>query len=215
MATELKDLRPRAARKTAAPKQSTRTRAARPPSKVASVRAQPANAKPPKAKAIRALSAKPRIPDGWAGGVRILGIDPGKHTGLAYFEDGQLISMRECKPHLLRDVLRNLAPMVALVVFEDSRAAKTVWTSEGTLAKRLKMARNVGEIDGLCNTIQETCADFAIPCAGLPPSSKAGSATGKKITAEQFQKFTGHTEPSNEHKRDAALIAWNYRRLKP
>lgn len=170
-----------------------------------------------KAKARAALPkvVKPRIPDGWTGGVRILGIDPGEHTGLAHFEDGRLIGMSECKPEHLPLTLRNLAPAVALVVFEDSRKAGQVWTGSGTMAQRLKMARNVGEIDAWCRLIEATCAMYSIPCMGVPPSDKAGNSTGAKLHAKAFEYFTGWKEPSNQHKRDAALIAWKYRSAKP
>lgn len=170
-----------------------------------------------KARARLVKMVKPRIPEGWTGGVRILGIDPGEHTGLAYFENGQLMSMRECKPEQLPVVLRDVATMVALVIFEDSRIAQHVWTSAGSMAQRLKMARNVGEIDGLCRIIEGTCRMYGIPCMGLPPSEKAGpSGHGTKLDAEAFAYFTGwQGGRTNQHERDAALIAWRYRSAKP
>lgn len=169
-----------------------------------------------KALAMQPKFVKPRIPEGWTGGVQILGIDPGEHTGLAYFENGRLIEMRECAPEYLAATLANVASMVALVVFEDSRKAQHVWTGAGSMAQRLKMARNVGEIDAWCRLIEATCALHGIPCIGLPPSEKAGHASGGKLSEETFRNFTGWAGArTNQHKRDAALIAWKFRSAKP
>lgn len=213
MATSKNATRVRAPR---APAPKTRT--VRASSSLPPVRRAPAAPKP-SAKVLQALkrpAIKPRLPDGHLDNVvRIVGIDPGEHTGMAFFDDGALVRLSECKPEQLPVVLRNLAPMVALVVFEDSRLAKTVWTGEGSRAKRDKMARNVGEIDAWCRLIQATCELYGIPCMGLPPSAKAGNARGAKLNAAQFKAFTGWAEPSNQHNRDAALIAWPYRKARP
>lgn len=195
-----------------------KTRTGRASSSLPPVRRAPAAPKP-SAKVLQALkrpAVKPRLPDGRLDNVvRIVGIDPGEHTGMACFDDGALVRLSECKPEQLPIVLRNLAPTVALVVFEDSRLAKAVWTAEGSREKRDKMARNVGEIDAWCRLIQATCDMYGIPCMGLPPSSKAGNNRGAKLNAAQFKAFTGWVEPSNQHNRDAALIAWPYRKARP
>lgn len=149
--------------------------------------------------------------------VRIVGIDPGEHMGLAFFCDGALTGMSESSPVELIDVLDGfLQSRVALVVFEDSRKQSSVWTAQGSMAQRQKMARNVGEIDAWCRLIEGRCDRLGIPCLGLAPSEKAGSATGKKLSEEAFRHFTGWKgERTNQHKRDAALVAWAFRGCRP
>ena len=75
--------------------------------------------------------------------------------------------------------------------------------------------RNVGEIDAWCVLIETLCASLGIACFGLAPSAKAGSAHGAKIDAATFSRLTGWAGRSNQHQRDAAMIAWSFRRVRP
>ena len=151
------------------------------------------------------------LPAGHEGAVTVLGIDPGKHSGLAWFTGGKLLALEEVEPAELAIVLVEKRPMV--VIFEDSRQAKSVWTGEGTQAKRAAMARNVGEIDAWCKLIEAICKRLGIACYGMAPSAKAGGYKGAKINAEAFNRFTGWVGKSNQHCRDAAMIAWPFRRV--
>lgn len=143
-----------------------------------------------------------------------MGIDPGEHTGIALYEDGQLKALSEVQPEDIPQMLVDHVHMVALVVFEDSRLESAVWTSTGPLPVRLNMARKVGQIDGFCKIIARTCQKLGIPCHGISPAAKSGvtsRSTGKKINAAEFERKTGWTGKSNDHKRDAAMVAWRYR----
>lgn len=142
-----------------------------------------------------------------------MGIDPGEHTGVALYEAGQLKALSEIGPEDIQQTLADHAHMVALVVFEDSRLESAVWTSVGTLPVRLNMARKVGQIDGFCKIIERTCQKLGIPCHGISPKDKSGSKTGGKVDALDFKRMTGWKGASNEHKRDAAMVAWMWRRV--
>lgn len=142
----------------------------------------------------------------------VLGIDPGKHTGLAWIVDGQLQELEEISPDQIMVTLQACTP--TLVIFEDSRQARRTWTGQGSAAARAKMARNVGEIDAWCILIETLCKSLGIACYGLPPSAKAGGAHGSKIDAATFKRITGWAGRSNQHQRDAAMIAWGFRRAK-
>ncbi|MEG0558057.1 MAG: hypothetical protein RR574_16570 [Comamonas sp.] len=150
------------------------------------------------------------LPDGHQGEVTVLGIDPGKHSGLAWFTGGKLLALEEVEPAELAIVLVSKRPTV--VIFEDSRLAKRTWTGEGSTAKRTAMARNVGEIDAWCKLIEATCKKLGIPAYGMAPSAKAGGAHGAKLDAAAFNRFSGWVGRSNQHQRDAAMIAWQFRR---
>ncbi|MDR6453912.1 hypothetical protein [Variovorax paradoxus] len=137
--------------------------------------------------------------------VHILGIDPGASTGLACYEDGVLTWLRTIEPHSIEHFLRHHAP--ARVVFEDSRLESKVWTTAGSRAAALKIARNVGQIDAWCSLITSICADLGIPAHGISPTAK-----GAKLDAAAFALVTRWAERSNQHERDAAMVAWPYRR---
>ena len=135
----------------------------------------------------------------------ILGMDPGANTGVAVFVDGQLVELLTIPPHHIERTLRERMP--SRVVFEDSRLQSHTWTRGKTGAASAKMARNVGQVDARCADITAHCADLGIPAHGISPAGKGG-----KLDARRFAAVTGWTGPSNEHSRDAAMVAWPYRR---
>jgi len=137
--------------------------------------------------------------------VHILGIDPGASTGLAAFTSGALGFLKTIEPHFIEHTLRHYKP--ARVVFEDSRLESKVWTAAGSRAAALKIARNVGQIDAWCSLITAICGDLGIPAHGISPTAK-----GAKLDAEAFALVTGWAARSNQHERDAAMVAWPYRR---
>jgi len=137
--------------------------------------------------------------------VHILGIDPGASTGLAAFTSGALGFLKTIEPHSIEHTLRHYKP--ARVVFEDSRLESKVWTAAGSRAAALKIARNVGQIDAWCSLITAICGDLGIPAHGISPTTK-----GAKLDAEAFALVTGWAARSNQHERDAAMVAWPYRR---
>lgn len=134
----------------------------------------------------------------------LLGIDPGTHTGVAFFEGGRLVELRTIHPLALYDLLAG--SKATRVVFEDSRLTSPVWSRDTTAAARLKIARNVGQVDGICSLIVEACARIGIDALGISPKGK-----GAKLDAAQFEKVTGWATASNQHARDAAMVAWPYR----
>lgn len=135
----------------------------------------------------------------------ILGIDPGAHTGVARIEGGQLVSLQTIAPHEIERTLREAAP--DRVIFEDSRLQSHIWTRGKSVAATAKMARNVGQIDAWCRLITAVCGELGIPAHGISPKSK-----GAKTKEAAFVEATGWQGRSNEHTRDAAMVAWPYRR---
>lgn len=135
---------------------------------------------------------------------RIVGIDPGQHTGLAVIQDGKLYQLQTIHPLDIPTMLAQLSP--SRVVFEDSRLTSHLFTTNKKAAVAKSMARKVGQVDMVCGLIVEACERLGIPCHGISPKGK-----GKKLNAEQFKAATGWTESSNEHQRDAAMVAYPYR----
>lgn len=138
----------------------------------------------------------------------VIGIDPGINTGMARYVDGMLVELEAVNPWDVRIALDALRP--ALVVFEDSRKQSHTWTRAASREASLKMARNVGEIDAWCKLIEAECAALGIPCMGVSPLGK-----GAKLAAPAFARVTGWAGKSNEHNRDAAMVAWPHRNKTP
>ncbi len=137
----------------------------------------------------------------------VLGIDPGKATGLATYTDGKLAALDTCTPGELVATITRIAP--ALVVFEDSRLQSPTWGRGVSRAALLKVARNVGQIDGWCALIEEACKAQGIEARGISPRRK-----GAKLDAARFQAITRWDGRCNQHERDAAMVAWPFRNFK-
>lgn len=134
-----------------------------------------------------------------------MGIDPGASTGIAIYHGGKLASLHTVEPHQLESIIST----AGLVVYEDSRLISHMFTTVKSRPAALKMARNVGEIDAWCKLIVAICDRIGIPANGISPKHK-----GAKLDAAQFKAATGWTERSNQHERDAAMVAWTYRGAK-
>lgn len=135
----------------------------------------------------------------------IIGIDPGANTGKATFVDGKLTGLQTIQPHQIAIHVKG----AERVIFEDSRLISHVYTTTKSRAAALKMARNVGEIDAWCKLIVSVCEDLGIPVHGISPNGK-----GAKLTSDAFAARTGWSGKSNQHERDAAMVAWTYRSAK-
>lgn len=135
----------------------------------------------------------------------IMGIDPGAHTGIATYQKGELVALQTIEPHQIGAYLLEAKP--SRVIFEDSRLISFMFTQVKSRAAALKMARNVGEIDGWCRVITAVCGELGIACHGISPKAK-----GAKVGAAEFARVTGWLASSNEHTRDAAMVAFPYRR---
>ncbi len=135
----------------------------------------------------------------------ILGIDPGANTGIAVFKSGALWKLETIEPHQIADYLTKAMP--SRVVFEDSRLTSFMFNQVKSRTAALKMARNVGEIDAWARLIVAVCGELCIACHGISPKGK-----GSKVDAAEFARFTGWLASSNQHARDAAMVAFPYRR---
>ena len=136
--------------------------------------------------------------------MKIIGIDPGYNTGWATYHDGKLVSLRTIQPSEMAAALALEQP--SRVIFEDSRLTSFMFTTVKSRPVALNMARKVGQVDAWCRLITDICAELNIPAHGISPKAK-----GKKLDAKEFARITGWAGPSNEHTRDAAMVAWSYR----
>ena len=137
----------------------------------------------------------------------VLGIDPGISTGLAHYSSGKLVKLETVNPFQL--VTAILAANADLVVYEDSRRQSHVWAAHGNIDQKMKIARNVGQVDAWCWLIEEACKQYSIKCSGVSPKGK-----GHKLSGPAFDDMTGWGGQSNQHTRDAAMCAWPYRMTK-
>ena len=127
--------------------------------------------------------------------MKLLGIDPGLNTGVAYFVDGELRDLTTIKPWDMETELTLREP--DYLFFEDSRM-------QGMF--RMLGARQVGETDAWCRMLVALCERCDIDSIGVSPKQK-----GRKLNAAEFRELTGWTGQTNQHERDAVMVAWPYR----
>jgi hypothetical protein len=136
--------------------------------------------------------------------MKILSIDPGASTGCAFFENGVLTGMRTLTPY---GVWMCLGEIPDRVILEDSTLISHIYTAPSVKgAAKLKIARNIGEVDGYCKMIAAACIETGIPCLQISPKGK-----GEKLNASQFKAATGWEGKTNQHERDAVMVGWPYR----
>ena len=123
---------------------------------------------------------------------------------MAVYVGGALMRLSTCSPLHLAENIRAIRP--DRVVFEDSRLQTFVFTTAKSRPVALSMARKVGQVDAWCGLIVAVCEGLGIPAHGISPLNK-----GKKLDAKKFTQATGWTDSSNEHTRDAAMVAYPYR----
>jgi hypothetical protein len=136
--------------------------------------------------------------------MQVVGIDPGYNTGWALYQNGQLVWMETMQPIDLQS--RILTSNADMFVFEDSRLQSNVWIPSKNKAVANNIARKVGQIDAWCLLIEETCKRYDIKYMRVSPKAKGG-----KMNAEDFNMLTGWSGRSNQHERDAAMVAWQLR----
>lgn len=135
----------------------------------------------------------------------LIGIDPGKQTGIAVYHGGVLVQLRTVSPSEVAEVLSASGP--TRVIMEDSRLQSAVFNRPVSQRAMLKIARNVGEVDQICRRIEAVCETAGIELVRVSPQRK-----GAKLNAARFKEITGWAGRSNQHERDAAMCAHPYRR---
>jgi hypothetical protein len=135
-----------------------------------------------------------------------MGIDPGAHTGIAVFKDGALTELDTIEPQWIEHRIRTVLP--SRVIFEDSRLQSYAWNarSKASMGVALAAARSLGQVDAWCSLITAICGTLCIHAHGISPKQK-----GSKQDAQSFNSITRWSGRSNQHERDAAMVAWPYR----
>lgn len=140
----------------------------------------------------------------------VFGIDPGKNTGLAVYNDGKLLSLYTLIDKIDKTgFLFSLPGDHKLVVIEDSRLQPYFDRPGQNERAQTKIARDIGKIDKQCDEIEYLCEKNGVPLIRISPKGK-----GAKVDSKQFNAITGWVGRSNQHERDAAMVAWRYRHAK-
>lgn len=130
----------------------------------------------------------------------IIGIDPGTITGFAIFSKHH-IDLIDVDSGSLIYCYEKLIPYkrVCFVRIEDAR--KRTWYGNAGRGK----LQGVGSVKRDCKIWQEICEHHNIPFEMVHPKNNT-----TKLNAKAFKAITGHEGRTNEHKRDAAMLVYQY-----
>lgn len=132
-----------------------------------------------------------------------IGIDTGKHTGVAVW-DSEERKFIEIKTMMLHQALMFVITMCKVwgrenvqILFEDARQRK--WYGSDSNAKM----QGAGSVKRDAVIWEDFCTDYGIAFRALPPAKGA-----TKWKTEQFKAVTGWRSQTSEHSRDAAMIVF-------
>lgn len=133
-----------------------------------------------------------------------IGIDPGTHTGVAFWDGSkqELIEMATIPIHQALDKVRafynyNKGLFDICVVFEDARQRTWFGKDKNTNAK----LQGAGSIKRDCSIWEDFCKDLQIPFLAVPPMKG-----GTKLSAAYFKAISGWKGRTSNHARDAAML---------
>ena len=129
-----------------------------------------------------------------------IGIDAGKHTGIAIFENNNLIELKSLNTYQTIYFIQQNADRIKCIVIEDSTQQSYIWGADQMNRKSFgRRARNTGSVDGKLDVYKEMCKELKIEVIPISPLKK-----GKKWTHAEFKVyFPEYKGTTNQHERDA------------
>ena len=129
-----------------------------------------------------------------------VGIDTGKHTGVAIWKDDHFLAVDTMMIHQAMGLVLDLNKMYAgdlFVIFEDARqrkyfgnSGKEVWQGAGSIKRDAVIW-------------EDFLTDNQIAFRALPPTKGA-----TKMSSQTFQNLTNWKGRTSEHSRDAAMLVF-------
>ena len=139
-----------------------------------------------------------------------IGLDPGKHTGLAVWDtEAQRFKEIETQPvHKALDSVKNWINVGKAfyggvrVYFEDARQRKWL-PKDATSSEYRGHLMGAGSVKRDSVIWQDALTDWGIPFEMVPP--RAGAT---KWNADTFARITGYKGRTSNHAREAALLVY-------
>ena len=138
-----------------------------------------------------------------------IGIDPGRHTGVAVWdsEKDKILSLETMPIHrAMEEILLWTLPHIhegewytgndVEVIFEDAR--QRTWYGKGDVSAKMQGA---GSIKRDCTIWEDFLKDNDIPFRAIPPVKGA-----TKVSEEYIRALTGYKGRTSSHARDAAML---------
>lgn len=144
----------------------------------------------------------------------IIGIDPDVDKNGVAEIDGEVMKVSAMKFAPLIYYLNNKKSVGDIIVLiEAGWLNQSNWHlySRMTIHKAAQIGNATGRNHEVGRKIAEMCEYNNIPYKLIKPLKKVWKGRDGKITAEEFEKFTGLKGRTNQEMRDAGLIAFLYK----
>lgn len=137
-----------------------------------------------------------------------IGIDPGKHTGLAVW-DSDSRRLLEADTLLIHRALQrvdyyadNFGKSNIFIIFEDARKRYWFGSRKGANEAEIQAKRQgAGSVKRDSTIWEDFCQDRGYEFTAVRPAPGA-----TKWSAETFKRITGWSKRTSEHARDAAVL---------
>ena len=129
---------------------------------------------------------------------KVIGIDPGKHTGFAIAIDGKLTNLIETDFWGCIDLLAEHDDAIVVIELPDT---KHVWHDE---------AKTKGAIQKTAGNVRSCIEKAELTIAWLHRNNRnyVIQRPQGKINAEKFKRITGWAGQTNQHTRDAGMLCY-------
>jgi len=129
----------------------------------------------------------------------IIGIDPGKQTGICFMnENKEIITLTTTDFWSVADIIDGF---IDFFILEKPRS-KNVWHKAKDKRQAKIIGVNVGSVYRESELLEELLKQRGCNYKTVHPQGK--------INAENFKKITGYEGKTNQHERDAAMLCWSY-----
>lgn len=138
----------------------------------------------------------------------VVAIDPGKTTGVAIysFTTKKIVTVHTVDFWIAYEQTMEIPPSMQFIIVESSKTKKKIWQGDaGTKRNAMgEIGRRIGE-----NNAQSELLAEGFRRKGYYVMTVAPKRT--KLKQEAVQLATGFEGRTNEHNRDAIMIAWAHR----
>lgn len=137
-----------------------------------------------------------------------IGIDPGKHTGIALWDGTRFVDVQTVPIHRALQMVEGFAEVAAAnayglrVIFEDARKRKWLPRERNASEYRGRLM-GAGSVERDCTIWEDFLKDRGIEYIAQPPQKGM-----TKHSPETFARLTGWKGRTSNHARDAAMLVW-------
>jgi len=137
----------------------------------------------------------------------IIGIDPGKQTGICFInENKNILDLYTTYFWGAADLIYTFGHKDCVFILEKPQS-KNVWHKAKDKRQAKIIGANVGSVYREAELLEELLKQRGCKYKTVHPQGK--------INAENFKKITGYEGKTNQHERDAAMLCWVYLNGKP